>query len=160
MDHRATFALWQEKLAGTEWEAQLKAMENDEEAIRNAFSGWVEFGTAGMRGVLGPGPGQLNVFTVRRATQGLAAYINSIGQADRGVAIAYDSRHNSALFAKETALTLAANGVKALLYPEYTSVPQLSFTILHLNAAAGVVITASHNPSKYNGYKVYGPDGG
>ena len=160
MDHRATFDLWREKLAGTEWEAQLKAMENDEEALRNAFSGWVEFGTAGMRGVLGPGPNQLNVFTVRRATQGLADYVNSIGEAERGVAIAYDSRHCSDVFAKETALTLAANGVKALLYPKYTSVPQLSFTILHLNCAAGVVITASHNPSKYNGYKVYGPDGG
>ncbi|MBR2782577.1 MAG: phospho-sugar mutase [Firmicutes bacterium] len=160
MDHRATFELWREKLAGTQWEDQLTAMENDEEAIRNAFSRWVEFGTAGMRGVLGPGPNQLNVFTVRRATQGLADYINSIGQADRGVAIAYDSRHCSDLFAKETALSLAANGVKALLYPEYTSVPQLSYTILHLRCAAGVVITASHNPAKYNGYKVYGPDGG
>ena len=160
MDHRATFELWREKLAGTQWEDQLTAMENDEEAIRNAFSRWVEFGTAGMRGVLGPGPNQLNVFTVRRATQGLADYINSIGQADRGVAIAYDSRHCSDLFAKETALSLAANGVKALFYPEYTSVPQLSYTILHLRCAAGVVITASHNPAKYNGYKVYGPDGG
>ena len=160
MDHRATYALWREKLAGTEWEAPLAAMEQDEESIRNAFSRWVEFGTAGMRGVLGPGPNQLNVFTVRRATQGLADYINSIGQAERGVAIAYDSRHNSALFAKETALTLAANGVRALLYPAYTSVPQLSYTILRLSCAAGVVITASHNPAKYNGYKVYGPDGG
>ena len=160
MDHLKTYALWREKLAGTAWEDQLQAMENDEEAIRDAFSSWVEFGTAGMRGVLGPGPNRLNVFTVRRATQGLADYINSISQAQRGVAIAYDSRRNSALFARETALTLAANGVKALLYPEYTSVPQLSFTILHLNCAAGVVITASHNPAKYNGYKVYGPDGG
>lgn len=160
MDHRAAYTLWREKLAGSEWEDQLKAMENHEEAIRDAFCGWVGFGTAGMRGILGPGPNRLNVFTVRRASQGLAQYINSLGQGGRGVAIAYDSRHQSDVFARETALTLAANGVKALLYPQYTSVPQLSFTILRLNAAAGVVITASHNPAKYNGYKVYGPDGG
>lgn len=160
MDYRETYALWKEKLAGSPWYEELTALEQDEEALKNACWQWVEFGTAGMRGVIGPGPNQLNVFTVRRATQGLADYINSLGRAGDGVAIAYDSRRNSGLFARETALVLAANGVRAWLYPQYTSVPQLSFSILQLHCAAGVVITASHNPAKYNGYKLYGADGG
>ena len=131
-------------------------MENDEEVMRDSFGADLEFGTAGMRGIIGMGTNRMNIFTVRRATQGLADYLNSVGKAGGGVAIAYDSRRMSDVFAKETALVLAANGVKVYLYDSLHSVPQLSYTILKLHCAAGVVITASHNPPEYNGYKVYG----
>ncbi len=159
-DYQAVYETWKKNLAGTEYEEELKAYESDAAARQEAFYRWLEFGTAGMRGVIGLGTNMINVFTVRRASQGLANYLLHTGQAQAGVAIAYDSRRNSALFAKETALTLAANGVHAYLYDKLTSVPQLSFTVLQLHCAAGVVITASHNPAKYNGYKVYGADGG
>lgn len=159
-DYQAVYETWKKHLAGTEYEEELKAYESDAAARQEAFYRWLEFGTAGMRGVIGLGTNMINVFTVRRASQGLANYLLHTGQAQAGVAIAYDSRRNSALFAKETALTLAANGVHAYLYDKLTSVPQLSFTVLQLHCAAGVVITASHNPAKYNGYKVYGADGG
>ena len=160
MDHTATYSYWKKALAGTVFSAELSAMENDEEVMRDSFGADLEFGTAGMRGIIGMGTNRMNIFTVRRATQGLADYLNSVGKAGGGVAIAYDSRRMSNVFAKETALVLAANGVKVYLYDSLHSVPQLSYTILKLHCAAGVVITASHNPPEYNGYKVYGPDGG
>ena len=160
MDHTATYSYWKKALAGTVFSAELSAMENDEEVMRDSFGADLEFGTAGMRGIIGMGTNRMNIFTVRRATQGLADYLNSVGKAGGGVAIAYDSRRMSDVFAKETALVLAANGVKVYLYDSLHSVPQLSYTILKLHCAAGVVITASHNPPEYNGYKVYGPDGG
>ena len=160
MDYRTEYERWQQALSGTHYADQLSTYETNEEEKTNAFYQSLSFGTAGMRGVLGMGPNRMNVFTVRHASAGLADYLQAAGEAASGVVIAYDSRYNSALFAKETALTLAARGVKAYLYDKLTGVPQLSFSILVLRAAAGVVITASHNPAKYNGYKVYGKDGG
>lgn len=119
------------------------------------------FGTAGLRGILGAGTNRMNIYVVRRATQGLADYLNDIpGAAERGVAIAYDSRRCSDRFAEETASVLAANGIRVYLFSTLHSVPQLSFTLQHLGCIAGVVITASHNPEKYNGYKVYWDYGG
>lgn len=134
----------------------------DEKEIEDRFYTELEFGTAGLRGVIGAGLNRMNVYVVRRATQGFANYICSLGQAcvSRGIAIAYDSRNFSAEFAKEAALVLCANGIPVYLYDSLRSVPQLSFTILKLHCIAGIVITASHNPPQYNGYKVYGENGG
>ena len=149
---------WKKALAGTEYAEELNSLCG--EALEEAFLGYLEFGTAGMRGKLGLGINRMNTFTVRRSTQGLANFIKAEGLSDKGVAIAYDSRNMSKEFAKETAWLLAENGIKVYLYEDLRSVPQLSFTILQLGCAAGVVITASHNPKEYNGYKVYGADGG
>ncbi|MBR2572540.1 MAG: phospho-sugar mutase [Clostridia bacterium] len=141
--------------------AELQSIAGDEKEIEDRFYTGLAFGTAGMRGVLGAGLNRMNAYNVRRATAALAQYIlKTPGQAERGVAIAYDSRRCSPEFAKETALTLAARGVKAYLYESLRPVPVLSFTIRHLKTIAGVVITASHNPPQYNGYKVYWEDGG
>ena len=107
MDHTATYSYWKKALAGTVFSAELSAMENDEEVMRDSFGADLEFGTAGMRGIIGMGTNRMNIFTVRRATQGLADYLNSVGKAGGGVAIAYDSRRMSDVFAKETALVLA-----------------------------------------------------
>ena len=160
MDYRETFAKWQEALRGTEYEAEMEAIGRDESLMEDSFYQYLAFGTAGMRGTLALGTNRMNIFTVRRCTQGLVEYVRSIGRQADGIAIAYDSRNMSAEFALETALVLAAGGVKAYLYDTLHSVPQLSFTILELGCAGGVVITASHNPPEYNGYKVYGADGG
>lgn len=137
----------------------IKELENmSKDDISDAFYKDLEFGTAGLRGVIGAGTNRMNIYTVGKATQGLAAYINS--KTDNGtVAIAYDSRIKSDVFAKHTASILAANGVKVYIYKELAPVPMLSYAVRHLKCDAGVVITASHNPSKYNGYKAYGPDG-
>ena len=141
--------------------AELNAIAGDEKEIEERFYTELAFGTAGLRGILGAGTNRMNVHVVRRATQGLADYIRTFpGGAERGVAIAYDSRAMSDAFAMETARVLAANGVKAYLYKTLHSVPQLSFTVRHLKCIAGVVITASHNPPEFNGYKVYWEDGG
>ena len=158
MNYREAFEKWSTALAGTPHEAELLAM--TEEEREESFFQSLEFGTAGMRGVMGLGTNRLNIFTVRRAAKGLAAYITEQGMQEKGIAIAYDSRHNSADFARETALVLAANGVTAYLFDQLQSVPLLSFSILHLGCAGGVVITASHNHKKYNGFKVYDKDGG
>ena len=141
--------------------SELKAL-TDEKEIEDRFYREMDFGTAGMRGVLAAGLNRMNVYTVRRATKGLADYICSCGEEakQRGVAIAYDSRRNSALFAKETACVLCAAGVKVYLYESLRPVPQLSFALRFLHCISGVVITASHNPAQYNGYKVYWEDGG
>ena len=140
--------------------ADLKAIEGDEKEIEDRFYRELEFGTAGMRGVLGAGTNRLNKYNVRRVTLALAKYIHTKPEgAQKGVAIAYDSRHKSTEFAKEAALVLAANGVRVYLYDSLRPVPVLSFTVRYLGCIAGIVITASHNPSKYNGYKVYWSDG-
>ena len=140
---------------------ELLSIEGNEKEIEERFYTELAFGTAGLRGIIGAGTNRMNVHVVRRATAGLAKYIATVpGAAQRGVAIAYDSRLMSDVFARETALVLAASGVKAYLYKTLHSVPQLSFTVRHLGCIAGVVITASHNPPAYNGYKVYWEDGG
>ena len=140
---------------------ELERIINDENEINERFYKNLEFGTAGLRGIIGCGTNRMNVYTVRKATQGLAEYIKALGEKamERGVVIAYDSRLYSDLFAKETALVLCANNIKAYLFDELKPVPMLSFAVRHLNCAMGVMITASHNPAKYNGYKVYGEDG-
>ncbi|MGI6031684.1 MAG: phospho-sugar mutase [Eubacteriales bacterium] len=160
MDYKAIFESWKKALTGTPYQAEIDAIGADEALKEDAFYKDLEFGTAGMRGVIGLGTNRMNIFTVRKATQGLANYINKIGGGDKGVAIAYDSRKYSDVFAKETALVLCNNGIKVYLYDCLHSVPQLSYTILKLGCIAGVVITASHNPKIYNGYKAYGADGG
>ena len=134
----------------------------DEKELEESFYRSLEFGTAGLRGVLGAGTNRMNIYTVRHATQGLAEFIKAKGEKEmaRGVAIAYDSRHCSRLFAEETAKVLGANGIKVLLSDSLRPVPELSFAVRHFGTVAGVMITASHNPAKYNGYKVYGEDGG
>ena len=141
---------------------ELLAMKADPGRIREHFESELAFGTGGMRGVIGPGLNRMNRYVVRRATQGLADYINSLSPdpTQKRVAIAYDTRHFSADFAREAARVLAANGLQAMLFEEIRPTPELSFAVRELNCAAGIVITASHNPSRYNGYKVYGPDGG
>ena len=141
--------------------AELAAIANDRDEIEERFYRTLEFGTAGLRGILGAGTNRMNVYVVRQATQGLADYLKSVGGAlERGVCIAYDSRHGSEQFARETAAVLAANGVRVCLFSRLHAVPQLSFAVQHLGCMAGVVITASHNPANYNGYKVYWSHGG
>ena len=140
--------------------AELTAIAGDEKEIEDRFYTELSFGTAGMRGVLGAGANRMNQYVVRRATQGLADFIHKAGMAPMGVAIGYDSRRMSPEFALDTALTLCANGIHAYLFDALRPVALLSFAVRHLGAAAGVVITASHNPKQYNGYKVYWQDGG
>ena len=160
MGYRDNYEAWLRDFAGDEATiADLQAIAGDEKEIEDRFYKNLSFGTAGMRGVLGAGMNRMNVYTVRRATQGLADYLSD-GEKKRGVVIAYDSRRMSAEFAKETALVLCANGVKTYLFDALRPVALLSFGVRHLGAAAGVVITASHNPMEYNGYKIYGEDGG
>lgn len=137
--------------------AELKGL--DEKEINERFYKDLEFGTAGLRGILGAGTNRMNIYTVRKATQGLSDYILSQNGKDRGVAISYDSRHMSPEFADEAALCLNANGIKAYVFPELKPTPVLSFAVRQLNCIAGINITASHNPSNYNGYKVYWEDG-
>ncbi len=141
--------------------AELTAIANDEKEIEYSFGAELEFGTAGMRGIIGYGTNKMNVYTVRRATQGLAEFIKANGPQAmrRGVAISYDTRRNSELFAKTAAGVLLHNDIKVYIYPEPRPVPMLSYAVRHLKAFAGIMITASHNPKEYNGYKVYGEDG-
>jgi len=160
MDYKKNYALWLDALRGTEYEQSLLELASDEAQLSDSFYREMEFGTAGMRGVIGMGTNRMNVFTVRRATQALANHIISKNESRRGVAIAYDTRHLSDVFAQNVAGVLLKNGIKVYLYSTPHSVPQLSFAILQKKCAAGVVITASHNPPEYNGYKVYGEDGG
>ena len=141
---------------------ELLAIQGNEEEIKERFSTSMEFGTGGIRGILRAGTNGMNVYTVCQATQGLANLIVKNGQEamEKGVAIGYDSRHFSDTFAKESAMVLAANGVKVYLFPSLRPTPMLSFAIRQMNTTAGIVITASHNPAKYNGYKAYWSDGG
>ncbi len=140
---------------------ELLAIKDDEKAIEYRFGGELEFGTAGMRGIIGCGMNMMNVFTVMRATQGLSMYIKTLPEADqaRGVVISYDTRRNSRLFAEKAAAVLAKNGIKAYLFDDVHPVPMLSYAVRYLKTIAGIMITASHNPKEYNGYKVYGEDG-
>ena len=138
--------------------AELTAIEQDADAISDRFYRDLKFGTGGLRGVLGAGTNRLNIYTVRRATQGLADYLNASGLPKK-VALAHDSRRKGALFCREAARVLAANGITAYLYPRLEPTPALSWAVRYLGCGAGVCITASHNPAKYNGYKVYGADG-
>lgn len=138
---------------------ELRAIADDDNEIKERFYQDLEFGTAGLRGIIGAGINRMNIYVVRRATQGLANYIIKQGGADKGVAIAYDSRHMSPEFAEEAALTLAANGIKAYKFESLRPTPELSFAVRELGCIAGINITASHNPPEYNGYKVYWEDG-
>ena len=138
---------------------ELKALEGNEKEIEDRFYRELEFGTAGLRGVIGAGTNRMNFYTVRKATQGLANYIKKQGGQEKGVAIAYDCRNFSPEFANEAALCLAANGIKAYVFESLRPTPELSFAVRHLGCIAGINITASHNPPEYNGYKVYWEDG-
>ncbi|MFE4712099.1 phospho-sugar mutase [Paenibacillus sp. NPDC056722] len=142
--------------------AELRALENDPQELEERFYRDLEFGTGGLRGVIGAGSNRINRYTVGRATQGFAQYIleQHTGEGRPSVVIAHDSRRFSPEFSLETALVLAGNGIEAYLYPSLRSTPQLSFSVRHLQATGGVVITASHNPPEYNGYKVYNSEGG
>ena len=137
---------------------ELQSIEGNEEEIKDRFAVSLKFGTAGLRGVLGAGSNRMNIYVVRQASQGLANWVKTQG-GNQLVAISYDSRINSDVFAKETAKVLAANGIKVRIYDALMPVPALSFATRYYEANAGVMITASHNPAKYNGYKAYGPDG-
>lgn len=138
---------------------ELKSIAEDENEIKERFYMDLEFGTAGLRGIIGAGTNRMNIYVVRRATQGLANYIAKVDKKSQGVAIAYDSRHMSPEFAQEAALCLAANGIKAYIFETLRPTPELSFAVRHLGCVAGINVTASHNPPEYNGYKVYWEDG-
>ena len=138
--------------------AELSAMEGDAERITDSFACDLAFGTAGLRGVLGAGTNRMNIYTVARATQGLAEWLAGTTLPQK-VAIAYDSRINSVLFSETAARVLAASGITVYLYPRLEPTPALSFAVRYYGCGAGINVTASHNPAQYNGYKVYGPDG-
>lgn len=160
MDYKEVYNQWLENPYFDEaTKAELAAIKDDENEIKERFYMDLEFGTAGLRGIIGAGTNRMNIYVVRRATQGLANYILKVGKESQGVAIAYDSRHMSPEFAQEAALCLAANGIKAYIFESLRPTPELSFAVRHLGCAAGINITASHNPPEYNGYKVYWEDG-
>ena len=159
MTEMELYSLWLEKAVDDpDLIEELKSIEGDEEAIKDRFYRDLEFGTGGLRGVIGAGAFRLNVYTIRRATQGLADYVNESFE-NGSVAISYDSRIKSDKFAKEAAAVLAANGIKVHIYTELMPTPMLSWAVRECGCQAGIMITASHNPAKYNGYKVYGEDG-
>ncbi len=160
MDYKKIYEAWlANPYFDEETKAELKAIANDDGEIKERFYKDLEFGTAGLRGVIGAGTNRMNIYTVRKATQGLANYINKAGKAAQGVAIAFDSRHMSPEFADEAALCLAANGIKAYVFESLRPTPELSYAVRELKCVAGINITASHNPPEYNGYKVYWEDG-
>ena len=160
MNASERYALWlNSPEIDEQTKTELKTIENDPQEIEERFYTELEFGTAGLRGILGAGDNRMNIYNVRKATEGLARYLKATVSGQPRVSIAYDSRHCSDLFAKESACVLAAHGVQVFLYSTLHSVPQLSFAVLELHCDAGIVITASHNPPKYNGYKVYGRNG-
>ncbi len=160
MDYKKLYDEWlTNPYFDDETKAELKAISADENEIKERFYKELEFGTAGLRGVIGAGVNRMNIYTVRKATQGLANYINKQNAADKGVAIAYDSRRMSPEFADEAALCLNANGIKAYVFDSLRPTPELSFAVRELKCIAGINITASHNPPEYNGYKVYWEDG-
>ncbi|MBP3968174.1 phospho-sugar mutase [Bacillus sp. WL1] len=163
MNWKQEFSRW---LSYAELDAELKEqlenMKQDEKKIEDSFYKNLEFGTGGMRGELGAGTNRLNVYTVRKATKGLAKFIEKLGEEakKRGVVVAYDSRHKSPEFAMEVAATLGAHGITTYVFESLRPTPVLSFAVRHLHTVSGIVLTASHNPPEYNGYKVYGEDGG
>ena len=153
------YKIWCKKAIGDpDLVTELKDMQGNDELISDAFYKSLEFGTAGLRGVIGAGTNRMNIYTVGQASQGLAAYVNSVTK-NGTIAIAYDSRIKSDVFARTAAAIFAANGIKVYIYKELMPTPMLSFAVRRLKCDAGVVVTASHNPAKYNGYKAYGPDG-
>ena len=159
MTYENQLALWLDR-AGEDPDltAELREVQNDEKAVSDRFYRHLAFGTGGLRGVLGAGTNRMNLYTVRRATQGLADYLNAT-DLPKSVAIAHDSRVKGDLFAREAARVLAANGITAHLYPRLEPTPALSWAVRYLRCGAGICVTASHNPAQYNGYKVYGADG-
>lgn len=160
MGYRETYQEWlNNPYFDEDTKAELRAIADNEKEIEERFYTDLEFGTAGLRGIIGAGINRMNIYVVRRATQGLANYIMKQGGTDKGVAIAYDSRHMSPEFADEAALCLAANGIKAYRFESLRPTPELSFAVRQLGCIAGINITASHNPPEYNGYKVYWEDG-
>ena len=160
MDYKNVYEEWlSNPYFDEDTKAELRAIAEDEKEIKERFYAELEFGTAGLRGIIGAGTNRMNVYTVRKATQGLANYIAKVDAKDRGVAIAYDSRRMSPEFADEAALCLAANGIKAYVFESLRPTPELSFAVRTLKCIAGINITASHNPPEYNGYKVYWEDG-
>ncbi len=160
MDYKEIYNQWLENPYFDEaTKDELKAIKDDENEIKERFYMDLEFGTAGLRGIIGAGTNRMNIYVVRRATQGLANYIAKVDKKSQGVAIAYDSRHMSPEFAQEAALCLAANGIKAYIFETLRPTPELSFAVRHLGCVAGINVTASHNPPEYNGYKVYWEDG-
>lgn len=160
MEYKAMYQQWLDNpYFDEETKKELKAIEGNEKEIEDRFYMDLEFGTAGLRGVIGAGTNRMNIYTVRKATQGLANYIKSVNGESKGVAIAYDSRRMSPEFADESALCLAANGIKAYVFESLRPTPELSYAVRKLGCIAGINITASHNPPEYNGYKVYWEDG-
>lgn len=160
MNYKEIYKQWcSDSYFDEETKEELKKLEGNEAEIEDRFYRQLEFGTGGLRGVIGAGTNRMNIYTVRQATQGLANYILSQGGQDKGVAIAHDSRMMSPEFAKEAALCLNANGIKTYLFESLRPTPELSFAVRELGCIAGIVITASHNPREYNGYKVYWEDG-
>ncbi len=163
MDSRTLCNFWmQNDYFNVETKRELEQIKDDAAEIEERFYKDLDFGTGGLRGIIGAGTNRINIYTVRKASQGLANYLikNVKDSSARGIAIAYDSRNMSPEFAMEAAKVFAANGIIAYLFDELRPTPELSFAVRHLGAAAGIVITASHNPKQYNGYKVYGEDGG
>ena len=158
MKYQDKLNLWLEKaVSDPDLKAELESIKDNEDAVIERFYKELEFGTGGLRGIIGAGSNRINVYTVARATQGLCEYVKRVG--GKSVAIAHDCRIKSDLFARTAAEVFAASGIKAYIYSELMPTPMLSWAVRRLNCAAGIVITASHNPSKYNGYKAYGPDG-
>ncbi|MGD0278673.1 MAG: phospho-sugar mutase [Smithella sp.] len=160
MTYQETYLLWSASIKEEDLLQELESIKDDDAQIKERFMGDLPFGTAGLRGIIGAGSARMNRYVVGRATQGLADYLLSDEGAAKCMIIAYDSRRFSKEFAEETASVFAANGIKACIFKELTSVPELSFAVRHLKANGGVVITASHNPREYNGYKVYAAYGG
>lgn len=160
MDYRAEYEKWlAAEYIDDDTKAELKALEGDEKEIEDRFYRQLEFGTGGLRGVIGAGTNRMNIYTVRQATQGLANYVLSENGQDKGVAIGYDSRIMSPEFADEAALVLNANGIKTYRFESLRPTPEVSFAVRELHCIAGIMVTASHNPREYNGYKVYWEDG-
>lgn len=160
MNYRERYQEWLDsEYIDIETKEELKSIQKDDKEVEDRFYRDLEFGTGGLRGVIGAGTNRLNIYTVRKATQGLANFIIAEGGQDKGVAIAFDSRHMSPEFSKEAALCLNANGIKTYRFDELRPTPELSFALRELGCIAGIVITASHNPPEYNGYKVYWEDG-
>ena len=160
-DHMTEYERWlAQDLDDKDLTEELKAVQGKPEEINDRFYRDLEFGTGGLRGVIGAGTNRMNVYTVRKATQGMANYLNKHANGKpQSVAIAHDSRNKGVAFAQQSAAVLAANGIKAYLYPQLMPTPALSYAVRHLHCDAGICVTASHNPAKYNGYKAYGSDG-
>ncbi len=160
MGYRETYEMWcTDPYFDDKTKEELRNLAGDEKEIEDRFYRQLEFGTGGLRGMIGAGTNRMNIYTVRQATQGLANYILAQNGQDKGVAIAHDSRIMSPEFAREAALCLNANGIKTYLFESLRPTPELSFAVRELGCISGIVITASHNPREYNGYKVYWEDG-